>query len=598
MTRHDLAHFARAEPAECGWAGCLAEPAISCEDQVAIEGPSGEPAVVGDSQHRAIEAHQSVLQRLGGDQIKVVGGLIEQQQIRSGQFQQQDLKTGLLPPGEDVETLICAVRELIAVEDPAGLLAGHPGPVLVTSVQNLQQGAPGQLRMLVGLGEGAGTNPGAEPGPAAVRHRRDRHVAHWLMFRLRVAAPRCQQPEEMGLTRTIGAEHGDPLAVPELQVKGLHQPGQRKVLADHGALAAAATPQAHPDVLLAGELLRRRSLLELAQSGLGGLITGGHAVVVGSLLLVHQHQSLQLRVLVIPAAAQLVQADEPIRARLPVRGERSAMDPCGVAGSAQLHRDDPIDDTGQEFAVVGDQQDCLGRVKQRPLQPQLARHVQVIVRLVEQEHLVAAAQQRLQRQALLFPAGQRAHLAPPRRIESDAQGRRTTLIPDHLHRVAAGVDVAGQRSGIPQLGGLVIDVHQGELGGLEIAHRQAQRRWGHRDEELMHRGGIPDTAHELRHDTQAARAGHRTGVRGELARDDPQQGGLTGAVRTDERDLAAFSHPESDLVEQDPPISQGKTHRVDVHIPHGGNYLIAARPPSTPFTGTETAFFILQITAS
>ena len=96
---------------------------------------------MGDGQHRPIEACQGVLQRLRGDQIKVVGGLIEQQQVSSGQFQQQDLKASLLPTGEGVEVLLRAVRQFIASEDPAGVLVGNPRPVGVTSVQDLQQGA-------------------------------------------------------------------------------------------------------------------------------------------------------------------------------------------------------------------------------------------------------------------------------------------------------------------------------------------------------------------------------------------------------------------------------------------------------------------------
>src|SRR5262245_49910331 len=74
-----------------------------------------------------------------------------------------------------------------------------------------------------------------------------------------------KQPEEMGLTRPVRAEHRDPLAIPDLEVERLHQPGQLEILADDGPLAGPAAPQPHPDVLLAGRLLRRSCLLELGQ---------------------------------------------------------------------------------------------------------------------------------------------------------------------------------------------------------------------------------------------------------------------------------------------------------------------------------------------
>src|SRR5260221_5460683 len=71
-----------------------------------------------------------------------------------------------------------------------------------------------------------------------------------------------QQPQEMRLPRAARAEHGDPLAVPDLQVERPHQPAQLEVLADDGPLAGPAAAQPHPHVLLPPRLLRRSCLLE------------------------------------------------------------------------------------------------------------------------------------------------------------------------------------------------------------------------------------------------------------------------------------------------------------------------------------------------
>ena len=117
-----------------------------------------------------------------------------------------------------------------------------------------------------------------------------------------------QQPQEVRLAGAVGAEDRDPLAVPDLEVERLHQSGELELLADHRPLAGAAALEAHLDLLLTGLLGRRAGLLELAQSRLRRLVAAGHAVVVRRLLPVHEHERLELRVLLVPAAAQLLEA--------------------------------------------------------------------------------------------------------------------------------------------------------------------------------------------------------------------------------------------------------------------------------------------------
>jgi hypothetical protein len=95
--------------------------------------------------------------------------------------------------------------------------------------------------------------------------------------------------------------------------------------------------------------------------------------------------------------------------------------PHPVARRAHLDRDDPRRRVGQQLAVVADEQDRLGRRGDPLLQPALARHVEEVVRLVEQQHLVRATQQRLQDQPLLLAAGQSRQVPVLASLEGDAE---------------------------------------------------------------------------------------------------------------------------------------------------------------------------------
>ena len=71
---------------------------------------------MGDRQHRTLERLEPLLERLGRLDVEVVGGLVEQQQRRSGQLQQQDLEPRLLTARERSEPLVGGVGELVAVQ--------------------------------------------------------------------------------------------------------------------------------------------------------------------------------------------------------------------------------------------------------------------------------------------------------------------------------------------------------------------------------------------------------------------------------------------------------------------------------------------------
>ena len=74
------------------------------------------------------------------------------------------------------------MRELVPIQCPCGLFPWHAGAMLVPAVQDLQQRAADQLRVLVGLHEPARTDPRAEARHAAVQHGRDDLYRSWPQY--------------------------------------------------------------------------------------------------------------------------------------------------------------------------------------------------------------------------------------------------------------------------------------------------------------------------------------------------------------------------------------------------------------------------------
>ena len=137
----------------------------------------------------------------------------------------------------------------------------------------------------------------------------------------------------------------------------------------------------------------------------------------------------------------------------------------------------------------------------------LPGHVEVVVRLVEQQHLVRPAEQGLEHQPLLLAAGERAHLAPLRLVERDAERRDRAGVPEHLGVVPAGVGPVGQRLRVAHLGRLVVVLHHRQLGLLEGGGRRPHRRRRDRHQQVAHRRVVAHRADELPHHAEAAGRG-------------------------------------------------------------------------------------------
>jgi hypothetical protein len=225
---------------------------------------------------------------------------------------------------------------------------------------------------------------------------------------------------------------------------------------------------------------------------------------------------------------------------------------------------------------VAHEQHGLGCLAEPILEPPLARDIEIVVGLVEQEHFVRPAQQGLDREPLLLTAGQGCYLAVLAPVERHSQRRDHDGVPQHLGLVAS--DIAPVREGVRvvQLAPFIVVVHESQLGGLHgrpgLAHRR--RRQSH--EEFPHGGGVPHGADELPHHAKAARAGHAPRLRAQVTGDEPQEGRLAGAICPDQGSLAALADPEVHVVEQHSAIRQHIPCADDLDVPHGEECPVAA----------------------
>ncbi|MGX1240790.1 hypothetical protein RKD46_001894 [Streptomyces pseudovenezuelae] len=220
---------------------------------------------------------------------------------------------------------------------------------------------------------------------------------------------------------------------------------------------------------------------------------------------------------------------------------------------------------------MGDEQDGLAGLFQPLLEPALAGHVEVVVRLVEQQHLVRAAQQRLQHEPLLLTAGQRPHLPELRLVVGHAERGRRAHVPERLELVPAHLGPVGQRLRVLQLGGLVVDGHDQVLGLVDGARGLPDAGRRDRHEQVPYGRLVPYGPHELAHHAQAAAHGDRPAVRFELAGDEPQQGGLARPVRPDEGHHGPLAHPERHIAEQRPPVGKVVLEMRGFQMSHGAH---------------------------
>ena len=121
---------------------------------------------------------------------------------------------------------------------------------------------------------------------------------------------------------------------------------------------------------------------------------------------------------------------------------------------------------------MADEQDRLVGLTDPLLEPDLARHVEEVVGLVEQQHLVGTLEEVLQHEPLLLTATERGQGAVLRTVVGQAEAADRTDVPDDLEVVATGVGVLRQRFGVADLGLLVVGLHQRQLPAFDRSRRR------------------------------------------------------------------------------------------------------------------------------
>ena len=282
--------------------------------------------------------------------------------------------------------------------------------------------------------------------------------------------------------------------------------------------------------------------------------------------------------LLVPAPAQLLEAGVPLPARLVVGREAARVHPDGVAG-APLDGDHPGGGLGQQLPVVGDVEHRLGGLVEPVLEPALAGHVEEVVRLVEQQHLVGAAQQQLQREPLLLAAGQGGQLAVLRPVVGHAERGGAAHVPERPRR-----RTRRRRPSRPAPAAYRSWVFSSSLSIIASSHAAtwsaagADPRRGRptaAGRATVRRASLPMTI--CRITPRPPVRVDRPGVRREVAGDDPQQRGLAGAVGADQRHLRALADPERHVVEEHPAVRELVPDPCDVDVAHDG----ASSPSST-----------------
>ena len=129
---------------------------------------------------------------------------------------------------------------------------------------------------------------------------------------------------------------------------------------------------------------------------------------------------------------------------------------------AAVELEDPLGGVVEEVAVVRHRDHGAGKLLQELLEPVDALGVEVVGRLVEQQHVGLRQQQPAQRDAPLLAAGQRGDLRVPRRQPQRVGGDF------HLH-VAVGAARGDDRLVLRLLGGELVEVGVGlRVRGVDL----------------------------------------------------------------------------------------------------------------------------------
>ena len=268
--------------------------------------------------------------------------------------------------------------------------------------------------------------------------------------------------------------------------------------------------------------------------------------------------------LLVPAPAQLVQ---PLVARLPrivPRREPAAVGP----GRAALDGHHPVGGLGQQLPVVRDVEHGLVDFAQPALQPPLGRYVEEVVRLVEQQHLVGAAQQQLKREPLLLPARECPHRTRPSWLPGQVERADAGGVEEHLGVVPAGLAPGRDRLGVAQLSllGRASRTRPRASAACIARSAAASRTPAARTAGAASEGEAQDRRAErvpaimpmnCRITPRPPARAIAPSVTGRSPATILKQRRLAGAVRPDQGHLGALADPEGHVGEEHPPVGEG-----------------------------------------
>src|SRR5215469_2423472 len=231
---------------------------------------------------------QRLFERLSADHVEVVGRLVEQQQRRPGQLEQQYLEPRLLPARQRAERLITLLLQAVSLQRRHRTTAFDAVPSGFAVPQQVNEGPTKPFRMAVRLSKQARHDTSSELPLSTMDNR--------------LAG---EQSQEMRLAGAVRAQHTDPLAVEDLRPHGADHAGDLQAGTRDSAFAGASTAQPHADAFLARLVRRWPGRLETLEPGKHDPVLGRHRLVVFRLLLQSTYQLAKSLVLLVPPAAQL-----------------------------------------------------------------------------------------------------------------------------------------------------------------------------------------------------------------------------------------------------------------------------------------------------
>jgi hypothetical protein len=259
--------------------------------------------------------------------------------------------------------------------------------------------------------------------------------------------------------------------------------------------------------------------------------------------------TLRASLVVVPLAAMKASTSEP------AAGEHRDRVVVGVElGHVRDH-------TVEERAVVADHHQRAGELEHEPLELLEAGEVEVVGGLVEQQHVEAGEQHRREPDARCLPTRQRGGLGVEQ-VGRESDGRER-LADAHVEVGCAQREPAVERAAVRVVGpGPAV----GQRGGRRVERGVGVGHSGAAGEECGHRliGAPLGLLAQLAHGGGGRGADHRPALREEPPRQQPEQGGLPGPVRTENTDPHPGRGEDLDPVEDEArPVRERQVARVE-----------------------------------